>query len=266
MSEDFAPVTDIESDYDYDGTIEVGDSQAEDIPVLSVDEYADYRVPVKLDGEELKVPLSEAIAGYQRQADYTRKTQELADQRQQLQFATALQAALENDPASTIDMLANHYGISRQAAADMISDSADPYQDVYTDPADLKMRELDQRIARFEELENQQQVEREIARLESMYEDFDINEVVTQALRLGTTDLEGTYKQMAFDRIMNQVELQRQAYRHQEAEEQRIMELKRQAAIIDGGSSATANTTSESFEPITSIRDAWEAAKRSHGA
>ena len=265
MSEDFAPVTDIESDYtEYDGTTEVGDSQAEDIPVLSVDEYADYRVPVKLDGEELKVPLSEAIAGYQRQADYTRKTQELADQRQQLQFATALQAALENDPASTIDMLASHYGISRAEARDMVDGMDSQYEDF--DPATAKMRELDQRIARFEELENQQQVEREIARLESKYEDFDINEVVVAAIQAGTTDLEGVYKQMAFDRIMNQVELQRQASAHQQAEEQRVMELKRQAAIIDGGSSATANTTTDSFEPITNIRDAWAAAKRQYGA
>jgi hypothetical protein len=72
---------------------------------LSVEEYSNHRVPVKLDGEELQVPLSEAIAGYQRQADYTRKTQELSQQRDQFQFASALEAALERDPAATIDML-----------------------------------------------------------------------------------------------------------------------------------------------------------------
>lgn len=81
-----------------------GHTEAPDTPVLSIDEYSSYRVPVKLDGEELQVPLSEAIAGYQRQADYTRKTQELSQQREQVQFATALQAALDSDPASTLEL------------------------------------------------------------------------------------------------------------------------------------------------------------------
>jgi hypothetical protein len=36
---------------------------------------------VKVDGEELQVPLDELVKGYQRTADYTRKTQALAEQR-----------------------------------------------------------------------------------------------------------------------------------------------------------------------------------------
>jgi superfamily I DNA and/or RNA helicase len=40
-------------------------------------------VTVKVDGKELEVPLSEALAGYQRQSDYSRKTQQLADERRQ---------------------------------------------------------------------------------------------------------------------------------------------------------------------------------------
>ena len=63
-------------------------SEAQDTtPYLSVEEYSNHRVPVKLDGEELQIPLSEAIAGYQRQADYTRKTQELSQQREKIEFA-----------------------------------------------------------------------------------------------------------------------------------------------------------------------------------
>ena len=46
---------------------------------------------VTVDGQKVKVKLSELLNGYQRQADYTRKTQALADERRQVE---ALKAAL----------------------------------------------------------------------------------------------------------------------------------------------------------------------------
>lgn len=260
MSEELAPVSEVEP------TVEVGSpdssevSQSPEVPILNVDEYSDYRIPVKLDGEELQVPLSEAIAGYQRQADYTRKTQELAEQRQALQFASTLQAALENDPAATLELLSRHYGISKAQAAEMIADADDSFEDL--DPLDRKMRELDQRIAQFEEYQSQQEIEREISRLKSKYQDFDTNEVVNAALRSNSTDLEATYKQLAFDKFMKQQELQRVASEQQQLQESKVVEAKRQAAVVEGGASATQSTTSDSFEPINSLADAWVAAKR----
>ena len=47
---------------------------------------------VTVDGEKVKVKQSELLSGYQRQADYTRKTQELAEQRRQVD---AMMAALK---------------------------------------------------------------------------------------------------------------------------------------------------------------------------
>lgn len=41
----------------------------------------DPLVTIKVDGKEIEVPLSELKSGYQRQADYTRKTMEVAEQR-----------------------------------------------------------------------------------------------------------------------------------------------------------------------------------------
>ena len=238
-------------------------SENPDTPVLSVEEYSNHRVPVKMDGEELQVPLSEAIAGYQRQADYTRKTQELAQQREQFQFASALQTALETDPAATIDLLTRHYGISRQAATDMVDNSQEFEM---LDPVEQRYRELDQRIASFEEYQTQQQVEAEVQRLQSKYQDFSVQEVVTAALKAGSTDLEGTYKQLAFDKMMSKMELERKASEQQASAEQAVLDAKRAASVVSGGASATASTTNETFEPITSVRDAWEAAKRQYGA
>ena len=238
-------------------------SESPNTPILSVEEYSNYRVPIKLDGEDLEVPLSEALAGYQRQADYTRKTQELAQQKEQFQFATALQSALDNDPAATIELLSKHYGISRQAVSEMIADGED-FDSL--DPTEQKYRELDKRLASFEDYQSKQEIEREVQRLKSKYEDFNINEVVTTALRVNSTDLEGTYKQIAFDKMMAKAELERQAREVQQQKENSLLESKRQASVVSGGSSATASTTSESFEPITSVAEAWAAAKRSMGA
>jgi hypothetical protein len=239
-------------------------TEAPDTPVLPVDEYSNHRVPIKVDGEELQVPLSEAIAGYQRQADYTRKTQELSQQREQFQFASALQAALENDPAATIDLLSQHYGISRKAATQMVEQASESFDDI--DPVERRYRELDQRIASFEDYQNQQQVEREIQGLQSKYSDFDVREVVTAALRMDTTDLEGVYKQLAYDKMVAKAQLEQAAQQRQQAADAAVVEAKRAASVVSGGASATASTTNDTFVPITSIADAWEAAKRQMGA
>lgn len=255
MSDEIATAVDVEP---ATGTTEESNSvsQTEDIPRIDLDQYSSHRVGVKIDGEEHDVSLSEAIAGYQRQADYTRKTQELADQRGDMQFAQAIQTALQNDPEATIGLLAQHYGINRSEAADIV----DNFEEL--DPQDQKIHLLDQRIAQFEEAASKQEVEKEVSRLVSKYSDFDINEVVTVALKHGSTDLEGTYKQMSFDKMMSEKELARLSDEKKQAEESRIVESKRAASVVSGGSSATTSTTSESAESITSISEAWAAAKR----
>jgi len=49
------------------------------------EESAAPKYKVKVDGEEIEVGLDEALQGYQRTADYTRKTQALAEQRKALE-------------------------------------------------------------------------------------------------------------------------------------------------------------------------------------
>lgn len=54
-------------------------------------------VTISIDGQEHSVSLDELKAGYQRQADYTRKTQTLAEDRRQLQDERAQYGALLNN-------------------------------------------------------------------------------------------------------------------------------------------------------------------------
>lgn len=87
---------------------EAPQAEAEAEPVEAVEEEAkeeDPLVTVKIDGQEVQIPLSELKNGYQRQADYTRKTMEVAEtrkaaeaeraqaQQERMQYAAKLQQA-----------------------------------------------------------------------------------------------------------------------------------------------------------------------------
>ena len=53
---------------------------------LSPDEFMDsLKAKVKVNGQESEVTLAEAFKGYQREADYTRKTQEVAEEKRQIE-------------------------------------------------------------------------------------------------------------------------------------------------------------------------------------
>ena len=88
----------------------VAETPEQELDLFDYTEIADKVIKLQVDGEEVVIPVKEALAGYQRQADYTRKTQELSEQRKQVQYASALAEALQNDPAATLQLLQQQYG------------------------------------------------------------------------------------------------------------------------------------------------------------
>lgn len=60
---------------------------------------------VKVDGQEIEVPASELVKGYQRTADYTRKTQELAAMRKQVEAEAVESRALREQYAQRLVQL-----------------------------------------------------------------------------------------------------------------------------------------------------------------
>lgn len=256
MSDTF--MNDSEFDPIEDGQVE-GMSEAEDFdaPILDVDQYSDHYITVKVDGEDVRVPLSEAIAGYSRQADYTRKTQELATQKQELQWASAIRQALDNDPAGTINLLSSHYNVTPKEAQRMVDD--DYFMDDFQqdDPMDKRLQEMDKRVSAFEQVQAQQRLEVEIQRLQNTYgEDFDPQEVVSAALAQGNTNLEAVFKQVAFDRVSARKKAE-------PSRETKAVESKRNASVVSGATSARSGK--DEVGPVRSIADAWAAAKRQHG-
>ena len=59
--------------------------QEEQEEVTKQESPSDKYYPIKLDGEDMEITLDEALQGYQRQSDYTKKTQALANERKQVE-------------------------------------------------------------------------------------------------------------------------------------------------------------------------------------
>ena len=218
-----------------------------ELDLFDYTEIADKVIKLQVDGEEVVVPVKEALAGYQRQADYTRKTQELSEQRKQVQYASALAEALQNDPAATLQLLNQQYGVVTQ-----------PQEDEWIDPAEQQLRQLEQRIAAFEQSKAMDELTRTIDTLQSKYgEDFDADEVVAKALATGSTDLESVFKQITFDKVYSKASEATKKL----SEEQARVQSKRSAAIVSGGTAAKSPVTTQTAQP-KSVFEAFENAKR----
>ena len=252
------------NDYTVDSAVEAPDfGQAEvgteigEAPVVAQDyftwdEYADRPVKLNIAGEEIDVPLKEALAGYQRQADYTRKTQELSEQRKQVQFGTALQEALQNDPKSTLELLKQHYGLEEQQSSE---------DELLLDPVEKQYRQLESRMKAFEQEKAMRELEKTVESLSRKYGDaFDADEVIAKALATGNTNLEAVYKQTAFDRIFEQNVTANQVKAKKADDEKAIVQAKRDATVVSKG--ASAKSADVSSKPVTTFREAFELAKR----
>ena len=235
-----------------DGQVEeLGEAGVIEEPELfDFTQYNDKFVKLQVDGEEVQVPLQEALAGYQRQADYTRKTQELSEQKKQVQYASALQEALQNDPAATLQLLQQQYGLNVQ-----------PEEEEWMDPAEKQFRSLEQRIAAFESEKALDELQRTIDKLQSKYgEDFNPDEVVAKALATGSTDLEAIFKQVTFDKVYSKASESSKKL----ADEQARVQAKRSATIVSTGSSSKGGSTNTTIQPKT-VFEAFEQAKKGLG-
>ena len=206
---------------------------------------------VKIDGEETQVTLEELQQGYQRQADYTRKTQEVAAERERLQQAEAIVSALEYDPQATLTTLANQFNVNLGA-----KEPADSYQEPgwnETDPSDQRLQPLEQRIAQQEAKERYQQVQSQVSSLQEKYGEFDKTALLNHAVKNRIPNLEAAYAHWQFNDVKQTADKLTQ--------EQEITQQKRDASVVSSGGSTQAGSESKPTPQITSLRDAFALAK-----
>ena len=203
---------------------------------------------VKIDGEEQQVSLEELQNGYQRQADYTRKTQEIAAERERLLQAEAIVSALEKDPVGTLDTLARSFNVNNPVT-NQIDDS-----EYEQDPTERKLAELENKIAAQEQVQRVQKIEREVNTLQEKYGEFDRQELLNHALKNGIPNLEAAYTHMRFNEVKTTAD--------KLSQEQEITNKKREAAVVTPGGSTQSGTESEPTPEVSSLRDAFALAKK----
>lgn len=238
------------------------------------DTLASKHVRVKVDGEEIAVPLNEALQGYQRQADYTQKTQEAARLRAEAEDALRLQQAIGTSPGLTVQILAQQAGVSVEEYLGMTpaqqQAAATPEVDEYADPLERALAE--ERRAReelqqkFEQREADEHLGRQIDNLKQTYQigDEEVRAVVGQALQMGVGPeaFPIIYQAQAFQKLQVSTQAQQEVAAAKQAEE-----AARQAAaasasrVVGSGSGSAASVTQvPSANGITSPRDAVLAA------
>lgn len=161
--------------------------------VLDWEPLKDSLIPVKVNGEEKLVPLSQVRDGWMMREDYSRKTAELAQDRPLIDWAKDIQYALANDPLGTINAIAEAYnvelGAPRQPAVEAPQD--DPYEDWDPEMAQLA-RAMDTKLAKVAE-----HYEQKIARLESQTGQI-THERMVQEAQTEMRNLETQFTQAGF--------------------------------------------------------------------
>lgn len=277
--EDAAPVEGVTAEA---GPVETGETEqaqepsegAEEEPVrqyVEVDDPDNRYVRIKVDGEDVEVPYSEALKGYSRESHFTKNMQQLAEVRQQADFGLRLQQALESNPELTLQILAQQHGYNLAQP----QQEAPPADDEYDDPLEKEIAQerqarlhLEERIA---QRDADEQLYSAINGLRNQYNltDEDAMAVVNTAyqMNLGIEALPLVYKTMQFDRIDARVRAHRAEQARQEQETQRRQQAKTEASTIvsSGRGSAGGLTNQANAGGNMTLREAIEAAFEQHG-
>ena len=252
-----------------DGQVEQFDAGSEEPArqYVEVDDPDNRWVRTKVDGQDIEVPFSEFQRGYSRQADYTQKTQALAEQRQQAEYGMRLQQAMDANPEATLALLAQQHGLTltpaQQAAmAQQEPEFSDPLERALYEERNARLA-LEQRVA---QREVDEQLNRVVSGLRAEFNanDDDVRATITTAMKmgLGVEALPMVYKNIAYDRFQQTLAAHRAQQAAQEAETQRRTQAKTQASgIVSAGRGAGNGLTDQlSTDRNMSIREALNAA------
>jgi len=235
-------------DEDVEGTV-LTDSPDSSVEVQQ--EPAGGSYTVKVDGSEEQVSLDELRDGYQRQADYTRKTQELASERSRLQQAEAIVQSLEADPAGTLEALGDAFGVAR--ATGEPTGAVDPWDE--PDPNEQRLATLEARLEQQDRVHRRQQVEKQVEVLKGSYGEFNASELYQHALKHKIGNLEAALTHMRYNDVASRANKLEQ--------DQERTDAKREASVVEPSGSKQAGSSTEPVSKPNSIREAFADAKRS---
>jgi len=202
---------------------------------------------IMVDGEEHRVSLQELQSGYQRQADYTRKTQELARERERLAQGEAIVQALESDPQGAVLALSDAFGV--QITGNQNTDiPAEDIEDL--DPEEVRLRRIESSIEEQERAARQHNLQQDLSALQEKYGTaIDSAQLFTHALKHNIGNLEAAYTHMSYDAM------------REKAKNADIVEEKRAANVVDASTGSANTNVAKAATAVSSIRDAYMLAK-----
>ena len=201
---------------------------------------------VKVDGQEQQVSLDELRNGYQRQADYTRKTQELASERERLAQGEAIVQALESDPQGAVSALADAFGVG---VGNQNTVQAQLQEDL--DPEEVRLRRMESSIEEHNRAVRQQNMQSEVDGLREKFSaDIDERELYSHALKHNIGNLEAAYAHMTYGAVQDK------------ATNAGIVDEKRAARVVESTVGSPASTVSSNVSTaVNSLRDAFSLAQ-----
>lgn len=220
----------------------------------------DQLFTVKVNGESIQVPLKEALAGYQRQEDYTRKTQELAQQREELTYAEQIAQALENDPKRAVQQLMHAFEVdpSEIVGGKPVTQTA-PEPTEPLDPQEAFNARVGTFIEQQEMRAFQAELDADLAEMHGTFGDFDDIAVITYAAEKGIPDIKEATKAFVVDRVLAHAS-------RQQAEGQAAARKAGLPPIAGGHGVAGGAVQTGGTAPVTDIREALALAEQAHGA
>jgi hypothetical protein len=191
------------------------------------------------DGTE--VPLAELEKGYLRQSDYTRKTQDLAQQREEMAQLIRLAEALDADPEGTLDAL-------RSA---MLGDQDN--EDL--DPVAQKLAEHDQFIQAQNDAAFERQLQADLDQIESRFGEFDREAVLQHAIDYRIPNLRAAYLDWSDEQT---------ALQARETANAAAVAAKRQGGVVHKGGGRALGSDAPQLVEVKTLDDALRNALAEH--
>ena len=268
------------------GVVEATEEATEATPafdeadLLDTSEIGDRMVRLTVDGEEVVVPLSEALSGYNSQAASTKRFQEAATLKQEAEAsrreaeqAVNLARAVSNDPGMTMKVLASQAGLTVEQFLNLTPNQqqniaeATEVEPEFSDPLEKALYQerqariaLEQRISAQEEVYANQQADARISQsigaLQSQYgaTPEDARSVVRQAyeMRVGPEMFPMIYQSQMYQKSQATNSAQAEAAASGVAETAQRKQAAAQASnAISTGTGVVGTAPAQVVQPMT---------------
>jgi predicted SPOUT superfamily RNA methylase MTH1 len=248
--------------------------------LLDTSEFGDRLVRLTVDGEEVVVPLQEALKGYNSNAAATKRFQEASRLREEAEQAKTeaadalnLARAVQNNPGLTMQVLAQQAGLTVEQFLNLtpqqqqnVARAPEPEPE-FNDPLERALYEerkareaLEQRIEQQEQIFQQQQADAAlrsvIGDLQTRYgaTDEDVMSVVQQAQQMnaGFEVFPMIFQAQQYQKMQAQTQAQTEAQAAAAAQEAQRQQAAAQASqVVSTGSGAVGTAPQQVVQPMT---------------